>query len=553
MKIKLSVKIVGGFFLGSLGALLIGFISTSQIDTIKEADKAMYELNTKPLGYMGDVGTQFQKMRGFLKDIFIGKFALNKDVSGSINSIKDADKAIQDAMTKFEESVKTAEVRKEYESLKSAFSQYFPVRDKVVSLAAGGNKEEAFSLLFGEGANVAKLADGAIRNLFELKINQAKVSSDNNMSIAHNAVLFTWIVAVCGTGLGVLLGLYIAMSITRPISRVVEGLTDASDQVASASTQVSGTSRQLAEGSSRQASAIEETASSLEEMSSMTKQNAQNAGQANKLMADTSAVVSGAHESMGQLTAAMIAISKSSEETSKIIKTIDEIAFQTNLLALNAAVEAARAGEAGAGFAVVADEVRNLAMRSAEAAKNTTNLIESSLKQIKEGSEMANKTSAEFLQVTTGSAKMTELVAQIAAASSEQAQGIEQINRAVGEMDKVVQENAANAEESAAASEEMNAQAQQMKQFIQELVVLIGGATDGTAAGSKTSTKKSISETAGGGLKGQSMWSEGPVFTKPASKSKSTNGNGSFKTVSSSAHANPHQVIPFDEEDMKEF
>ena len=139
-------------------------------------------------------------MRGFIKDVFIGKFALvDKDVSSAITSIKEADKTVQDALTKFEESVKTGEVRKEYESLKSAFSQYFPVRDKIVSLAAEGKKEEAFALLTGEGANVAKLAEAAIRNLFELKINQAKATSDNNMSIARSAVWFTWIAALCGT------------------------------------------------------------------------------------------------------------------------------------------------------------------------------------------------------------------------------------------------------------------------------------------------------------------------------------------------------------------
>jgi methyl-accepting chemotaxis protein len=180
---------------------------------------------------MGEVGTQFQKMRGFIKDVFIFKFVMDKDVTGTINSMKDADKAIHDAVSKFEDSVKTAEVRKEYESLKSAFSQYFPVRDRVVSLAAEGKKEEAYALLIGEGANVAKIAEGAIRKLFELKINQAKETSENNMSVARSAVWFTWIAALCGTILAILLGLYLAVSITRPINRVVEGLSEASDQV----------------------------------------------------------------------------------------------------------------------------------------------------------------------------------------------------------------------------------------------------------------------------------------------------------------------------------
>jgi methyl-accepting chemotaxis protein len=179
---------------------------------------------------------------------------------------------------------------------------------------------------------------------------------------------------------------------------------------------------------------------------------------------------------MDKLTTSMGEISRASEETSKIIKIIDEIAFQTNLLALNAAVEAARAGEAGAGFAVVADEVRNLAMRAAEAAKNTSGLIEGTVKRIKEGSELVEKTDGGFRQVAEIVSKSGELIGEISAASSEQAQGIEQVNKAVSDMGKVVQQNASNAEESASASEEMSAQAQRLKEFVAELVALVGGA-----------------------------------------------------------------------------
>jgi len=168
-------------------------------------------------------------------------------------------------------------------------------------------------------------------------------------------------------------------------------------------------------------------------------------------------------------------ISKASDETSKIIKTIDEIAFQTNLLALNAAVEAARAGEAGAGFAVVADEVRNLAMRAADAAKNTAELIEGTVKKVGDGTNLVNTTNEAFGKVAVSASKVGELVAEIASASNEQSQGISQVNTAVTEMDKVVQQNAANAEESASASEEMNAQAEQMKSMVNELGELVGG------------------------------------------------------------------------------
>ena len=178
-------------------------------------------------------------------------------------------------------------------------------------------------------------------------------------------------------------------------------------------------------------------------------------------------------------------ISKASEETSKIIKTIDEIAFQTNLLALNAAVEAARAGEAGAGFAVVADEVRNLAMRAADAAKNTADLIEGTVKKINEGSQLVNDTNAAFLEVADSTVKVGDLVAEIAAASGEQAQGIDQVNKAVSDMDQLTQQNAANAEESASASEEMSAQSEQMKAMVLDLAAVVSGHHNGSGNGAR--------------------------------------------------------------------
>jgi methyl-accepting chemotaxis protein len=184
---------------------------------------------------------------------------------------------------------------------------------------------------------------------------------------------------------------------------------------------------------------------------------------------------------MGQLILSMEDISRASDETSKIIKTIDEIAFQTNLLALNAAVEAARAGEAGAGFAVVADEVRNLAMRAAEAAKNTARMIEGTVKKVADGSELVSVTNKAFEQVARSTARVGELVAEIAAASKEQSGGIDQVNTAVSEMDKVVQQNAASAEESASAAEEMSAQAEQLMAYVSDLVGLVAGSNAGAA------------------------------------------------------------------------
>ncbi|MEN6439145.1 MAG: methyl-accepting chemotaxis protein [Syntrophobacter sp.] len=290
----------------------------------------------------------------------------------------------------------------------------------------------------------------------------------------------TVITAVLITGLfvGILMllaGKLLAGSMVKPVLRTMGSLGKSANEVSTAATQLSTISQQLASGASEQAASIEETSSFLEQMSSMTRQNADGAQQANTLMAGTKETASRASLSMEQLTVSMSEISRASTETSKIIKTIDEIAFQTNLLALNAAVEAARAGEAGAGFAVVADEVRNLAMRAAEAARNTSELIEGTVQKIKHGTELLEKTDQEFRQVTESVGKSSDLFAGITAATTEQAQGISQVNNAVSEVDKVVQQNASSAEEAASASEEMNAQAQFMKQHVADLAVLVTG------------------------------------------------------------------------------
>lgn len=283
-----------------------------------------------------------------------------------------------------------------------------------------------------------------------------------------------------GVGVGAIL--FVAMTlflfltrIIRSIGAITTDLDRRSGQITAASGQVAATSQQLAAGTAQQAASLEETSASLEEMASMTSNNAENADQADHLMNATAQVVATANQSMAELTESMEEISTASAETSKIIKTIDEIAFQTNLLALNAAVEAARAGEAGAGFAVVADEVRNLAIRAAEAAKSTAQLIEITVGKVVAGKGLVTRSNKAFGEVADSSSKVGSLVAEIAAACSEQAQEIGQINAAVAEMDKVVQQNASGSEETSAVSEEMRAQAEQMKVQLVDLVAMING------------------------------------------------------------------------------
>jgi methyl-accepting chemotaxis protein len=280
---------------------------------------------------------------------------------------------------------------------------------------------------------------------------------------------------IAGAALAVTLGVLITNSINRALKRIIQGLGVGAAQVNEAASQVSQTSQTLASAASQQASALEETSAALQEMASMTRSNAGHSQEASSLASKAREYAARSDETMQQLNTAMNGIDESSAKISKIIKVIEEIAFQTNLLALNAAVEAARAGEHGKGFAVVAEEVRNLAQRAAEAARETTGLIEESVQRAKEGKVVAGS-AVEALQAIGGDvAQVADLLQGITKASEDQAQGVDQINTAVAQMDKVTQTNAAGAEESASASEELSAQAQTVRSMVAQLVQMVGG------------------------------------------------------------------------------
>ena len=285
----------------------------------------------------------------------------------------------------------------------------------------------------------------------------------------------------------------IIRSTNRALNDITVNLDRGAVQTASAARQVSMASQTLASGASEQAASVEETSTSLEEMSSMIRATAENAEKAKELAAEARSVAATGSMTMAEMTHAMEAIDSSSAEVAKIVKNIDEIAFQTNILALNAAVEAARAGEAGAGFAVVADEVRSLAQRSAAAAKETADKIEAAIANSRKGSQCTTKVEESLTQIADKVNSTDSLVAEIATAAREQAQGIEQINAAIAQMDKVSQSNSASAEESASAAEELDAQAETQKDLVAKLRLLVDGKA-ATVSPSPVSSQRLLSK-----------------------------------------------------------
>jgi len=538
-KLSIGAKLTGGFSIMILLMAIIGLSGYLSAGKINQELDEIYQIRLPSLDFLIEADRDLQQLLVAERSMIFAN--VKSDVFKKlVNDYEENLRQSDERWKKYKALTTTEEEKELLPKYENAREEWQAVSRKVVDGRLADTRRGrrlAIDLSLGDAKAKFETMRDYIDQLTGINLKVAEAAHHEAGAVYRRALVSLITITCAGLFIGLLLTWVLNHGISRPLKQVISGLDEGADQVSSASGQISSASQTLAEGSSQQAASLEETSSSLEEMATMTRQNAESASQANGLMSEANHVVEKANSSMNGLTASMDDISKASEETSKIIKTIDEIAFQTNLLALNAAVEAARAGEAGAGFAVVADEVRNLAMRAADAAKDTADLIEGTVKKIKAGSQLVKDTNDAFSEVAASTVKVGDLVAEIAAASSEQTQGIDQVNKAVSEMDQLTQQNAANAEESASAAEEMSAQSEQMKTMVVDLVTVVSGHGNGNGSQARYSSMARLN-------------------TVKKSKSiaiPNTQSSPEHEALPGVKQISPKQVIPMENAELKDF
>ena len=470
---SIKVRIAAGFCLVILITLAIGIFSGLRLRVInQQADEMLGRIQPATIA-LGHISQNVTFNYGsVLKHVHTSDPEL-------VAKLDEQSKAVSAAITAdykiVESSLANDAERTLFAAILAARKDYVTRREGVYALSREGRTAEATAAYDSQMEPAYLVYSSRIKQMVAHYEGEARaIGDDIRASISHS---LRWIGIGSGAALvsAFVIGFVIVRGVNRRLDEASRTLESGANQVAAAAGQVSASSQSLAEGASEQAASLEESSASLEEMAAMTRRNADSAGQARGLAGETRASTEAGAGRMREMHAAMNELKASSDDIAKIIKTIDEIAFQTNILALNAAVEAARAGEAGAGFSVVADEVRSLAQRSAVAARETAGKIEAAIQKSHQGAAIADDVVRALDDILSKVRRMDGVIAEIAQASSEQSTGIEQVNTAIGRMDKVTQANASAAEETASAAQELNAQSLTLKEAVGGLRLLVRG------------------------------------------------------------------------------
>ena len=472
---------IGKKLMLSVGAMLAALLALAGFSLYSIAGldnqlEAAATKDAKKLDLAGGIATNASDMLSFERGVLVRLEMKDRPkAEGYHHSFNERAKRITDQFNEIRPLIFTAEGRRLVDVLAAVLASWTPIHQDLWAKGSQDDLEGASGIYDKQTLPAAKKMAKAAE---DLKQYQRQILLEAVQRGHSSAAGSRWI-AVILIGLSLAMGgsvVKVILGMNKDLRRIAIELSEGSEQIKSAASQIATSSQSLAQGSSQQAASLEETAASTEEITCMTRKNAQNSRSAAAVMVTVDHEVKEGNHTLDQMVVSMQQINASSDKISKIIKVIDEIAFQTNILALNAAVEAARAGEAGMGFAVVADEVRNLAQRSAQAAKDTSALIEESIGTSRDGSAKLEQVAGVIRAITESSTQVKTLVDEVNMGSQEQARGIDQIAKAVAQMDQVTQGTAASAEESASASQELSAQAQALNQIVRELGALVGGA-----------------------------------------------------------------------------